>query len=146
MLDARLYIYYKEHMSKNYFPHDSDARNDMKIKLLLSHFGHEGYGKWWILIEILREMEGFALPIDSKFMQVVERELDMKRGKLMDFINFLVEIKLLELSDGKILSKSLIVRMNNWSFLTKTRKERAIKAANSRWKNENDSSVREGFR
>jgi len=36
-----------------YFSHDSDARNDQKILMLRAEHGWEGYGIYWMLIEIM---------------------------------------------------------------------------------------------
>lgn len=39
----------------NYFPHDFNARNDIKIQALLHDYKARGYGLYWILIEMLHE-------------------------------------------------------------------------------------------
>lgn len=44
-----------------YFSHDSNARNDPKILAMRAVFGMEGYGRYWCLIEILRDEDGYKL-------------------------------------------------------------------------------------
>jgi len=48
-----------------YFPHFSNARNDRKIKRLRKELGLEGYGIYFMILEILRDQEGFKYPIDD---------------------------------------------------------------------------------
>jgi len=42
-----------------YFSHDSNAKDDPKCVLLIEQLGLEGYGIYWILIEILRDQPGY---------------------------------------------------------------------------------------
>ncbi|MCL1633015.1 DUF4373 domain-containing protein [Sporolactobacillus sp. CPB3-1] len=44
-----------------YFIHDSNARYDPKILAMRAVFGMEGYGRYWCLIEILRDEDGYKL-------------------------------------------------------------------------------------
>lgn len=46
-----------------YFPHDSNAKDDPKCVLLIDQLGCEGYGIYWILIEILREQPEYSYPV-----------------------------------------------------------------------------------
>lgn len=46
-----------------YFTHDCNARNDVKILKLRRILGASGYGLFWMLIEVLRESQGYKLPI-----------------------------------------------------------------------------------
>lgn len=48
-----------------YFSHDSNARNDQKCLKLRRVLGLEGYGLFWILVEMLREAKDYRLPLDS---------------------------------------------------------------------------------
>ena len=40
-------------MKKTYFPHDSNARNDIKLIKLRAKYGYEGFGVYFALIELL---------------------------------------------------------------------------------------------
>lgn len=46
-----------------YFPHDSNAKDDPKIIQLVEQLGLEGYGIFWVLIEILREQPDYRYPL-----------------------------------------------------------------------------------
>jgi len=47
-----------------YFPHDSNARTDPKIIIMINSIGLEGYGLFWIIIEMLRDQPDHKLPWD----------------------------------------------------------------------------------
>ncbi|MFG6179738.1 Lin1244/Lin1753 domain-containing protein, partial [Halomonas sp. THAF12] len=48
-----------------YFSHDGNARNDPKILSMRSVYGSEGYGWYWIIIEMLREQEDYKIKINK---------------------------------------------------------------------------------
>ena len=49
-----------------WFRHDSNARSDWKILALRSVYGMEGYGRFWYLVEMMRESEDNCLPFNKK--------------------------------------------------------------------------------
>jgi len=48
-----------------YFPHFEDARNDRKIKRLRKELGIEGYGIYFMILEILRSQSDYKYPIND---------------------------------------------------------------------------------
>jgi len=48
-----------------YFPHFSNARHDRKIKRVLKELGIEGYGIYFMLLEVLREQQDFKYPLSD---------------------------------------------------------------------------------
>jgi hypothetical protein len=46
-----------------YFSHDSNARNDLKMVKLRKELGLLGVGLFWCVVEMLREANGYKLPI-----------------------------------------------------------------------------------
>src|SRR6056297_2356237 len=48
-----------------YFPHFSNARNDRKLRRVRKELGAEGYGIYFMLLEVLREQTNFAYPLDD---------------------------------------------------------------------------------
>lgn len=46
-----------------YFPHDSNAKDDPKCMLLIDQLGLEGYGIFWVLIEVLRDQPDYTYPL-----------------------------------------------------------------------------------
>lgn len=49
--------------SAYWFKHDTNAKDDHKIMLLMDQLGLEGYGIFWVLIEVLREQDGYSYPL-----------------------------------------------------------------------------------
>jgi hypothetical protein len=47
-----------------YFPHDSNAKDDPKIVLLIEQLGLEGYGIYWVLVETLRDQPEYKYPLN----------------------------------------------------------------------------------
>jgi len=46
-----------------YFSHDSNAKDDPKCVLLIEQLGLEGYGIFWVLIEVLRDQPEYKYPL-----------------------------------------------------------------------------------
>lgn len=74
-------------MKKNtiYFTHDSNARRDPKILALIADYGYEGYGRFWALIEFLREQDGHI-----EMTPINERALGFELGLSQDECNALL--------------------------------------------------------
>lgn len=51
--------------SMAYFPHDSNAANDIKCQRLIMRYGYEGYGRWWRMCEHLAGIKGHAVPFST---------------------------------------------------------------------------------
>ncbi len=47
-----------------WFRHDSNAKDDPKCMLLIDQLGLEGYGIYWMLVEILREQPDYCCPLE----------------------------------------------------------------------------------
>ena len=48
-----------------YFPHFSNARHDRKLKRVIKELGVEGYGIYFMLLEVLREQPGMQYPLED---------------------------------------------------------------------------------
>lgn len=67
-----------------YFSHDSNAKDDPKCMLLIEELQLEGYGIYWILIEVLREQENYKYPL--KMIPVLARKFLTTKEKMMTVI------------------------------------------------------------
>ena len=45
--------------SAEYFSHDADMRNDVKVKALRRRFSHTGYAVWNYILETLTDSDNF---------------------------------------------------------------------------------------
>lgn len=116
-----------------YFSHDSNARRDPKILALRSVYGMEGYGRFWAIVEMLREQPDFKLRIDNKYSyKAIAMELECSEEQAVQFVQECIhEFGLFE-SDGEYFwSNSLLRRMQ----IKENRSKKARRAAMARWGN-----------
>ena len=90
-----------------YFPHDSNAKDDIKCMELIGDLGLEGYGIFWVLIETLREQADYRYP--TRLLPLLARRYgsdgDTFRKVVYDYGLFVIE------DDSVFFSQSLIRRM-----------------------------------
>ena len=117
-----------------YFSHDSNASQDPKILAMRSVYGWEGYGWYWMLIEMMREQQDYRLDISGKyvfnaFALQMHCTSDAAENFIMDCIN---EFNLFDTDGTTFWSNSLLRRMSE-------KDEKSIKdrlAAQTRWDKE----------
>ena len=108
-----------------YFPHDSNAKDDPKCMLLIDQLGLEGYGIYWVLVEMLREQPDYRCPM--RLVPVLAKRYNTSAEKMKTVISsydlFVIE------NDEFFFSESLINRM-----LPMDEKKRKLKInAEARW-------------
>ena len=111
-------------MSKDtfYFSHDYNARNDSKIKKLLSKHGYLGYGLFWAIIEDLYNNAN-ALPTDYESIAYdLRTDSEIIKSVINDFDLFVLD-------GGNFGSLSIEKRINERNEKSKN----ARLAAESRW-------------
>ena len=109
-----------------YFPHYSNARNDSKVIKLRRVLGLEGYGIYFMLLEILREQTAFKLSISS--LEDLAYEWHTSKEKVISVIN---DYGLFTIEGDVFYSLNLINYLQ--PYLEKS--QRARDAANKRWSN-----------
>lgn len=119
-----------------WFKHDTDARNDLKIKLLKKEFGAEGYGVYFQLIEVIGEYIerdnldewGFVEPIHT--IETLADESGVTPDKLRAILIFCNKIGLLEKRDGRLYCKKVEKRLDE--YMQKLISKKADKPKNKR--------------
>ena len=114
---------------RSYFSHDSNARNSDKLMRVRMKLGAEGYGIFFMLIERLREEEGYKGTIDYDTL-AFDLRVDAEKVKQVvedyDLFNFT--------EDGNYFySDSFNERMEMMDKRAQQRKSKAKKAAEARW-------------
>jgi len=125
-----------------YFSHDANAHQDPKTKAMMSVYGAEGYGWYWILIEIMRQQEGYCISTAKKYdIPSLSSSLpNCNAEKCKEFIDDCInEFDLFESDKKQFWSPSLIKRMEKVDEIVEKRRS----AANKRWgkKKETPASV-----
>lgn len=117
-----------------YFQHDANARHDPKLLMLRKEHGVAGIGRWWILVEILREQEDYHFDIGQKHnFRALKHELDFTDEKeLHTFLDDLNEFSLIVRMNEIIFSPALIKRMGRLDAVREKRSEAGIKSGEAR--------------
>lgn len=114
---------------QSYFSHDSNARNSDKLMKVRMKLGAEGYGIFFMLIERLREEEGYKSTIDYDTLAF---DLRVDAEKVKQVVENYELFKFTE--DGKYFySDSFNERMEMMDVRAQQRKSKAKKAAEARW-------------
>lgn len=117
-----------------YFSHDGNARHDPKITAMRGVYGPRGYGWYWILVEMMRESEGYKLNMQGKYVyHAFASQMQCEVNEAQDFITDCVnEFELFVSDEMSFWSASLLKRMNRME----KKSESARKSAEARWKKE----------
>ena len=101
-----------------YFSHDSNARNDQRLMKLRMKHGPEGYGIYFMLIEILRDTENYTLHLND--IDSICFDIRSENEKVLDVIK---NYNLFEINDGFFHSKSLSRRLAKLDKIKEKRRE-----------------------
>jgi len=115
-----------------YFTHDSNARNTPKIKSLINKYGIEGYGRYWIVVEMLRESTRYKLEDKKYIWEALAEQMKCPVDEAKQFIvDCIEEFELFSQDDKFFYSNSLLTRMLKLDTIREKRRD----AANQRWEN-----------
>jgi hypothetical protein len=114
-----------------YFSHDFNARNDQKIVGMRTEYGMEGYGMYFMLLEIMGESSNYRIDLNAKFSyNALAAQLMVDVLNLKTFIDDCVsEFELFYVEDGFLCSTSFLNRMK----LKNEKSEKARESALKRW-------------
>ena len=101
-----------------YFSHDSNARNDQRLMKLRMKYGPEGYGVYFMIIEILRDIENYTLHISD--LESICFDIRSDNDKVLDIIK---NYNLFEFEGDYFYSRSLTRRMEKLDKIKEKRRE-----------------------
>ncbi len=117
-----------------YFPHDSNAQHDPKIKALIKKYGMEGYGRYWVIIETLRDSSGYKMEDEEFNWEALAEQMHAETKDVKTFVDDCVNtFKLLVKEDNYFYSLSLISRMAHLNLL-RVNKQRGAYTMHSKYK------------
>lgn len=118
-----------------YFPHFCNARHDRKIKRVVKELGVEGYGIYFMLLEVLREQTDFKFPMDD--IDLLADEFGTSEQKVRTVI---CNYQLFDVDEQhRFFSMKLVFYLQ--PYLEKS--ERARIAANTRWEATKQKQLKE---
>ena len=123
-----------------WFSHDANARNDIKHIEMRSLYGWEGYGWYWMIVELMRESSDYKIPCRKRtFYPTMANIMGCSEETANQFIADCVEEFELFKMDGDFLwSDSLLHRMQIKDDIREKRSAAGTKAATKRWGTDTD--------
>lgn len=107
-----------------YFSHDSNAKDDPKCSQLIEDLGLEGYGIYWVLVEILRDQPSYSYPL--KMIPIIARKYNTTTPKVDVVVK---NYGLFQIQNDMFFSLSLNKRMEQ----KEAKSLKARESANKRW-------------
>ena len=111
-----------------YFPHFSNARHDRKVKRVIKELGVEGYGIYFMLLEVLREQPQMQYPMDDIDLLADEFRTSEQKVKTVICNYRLFDVTV----DEKFFSPKLIEYMGPYFKMKAQRQEAGIKSGRAR--------------
>lgn len=126
--------------SAEYFSHDADMRNDVKVKALRRKFSHTGYAVWNYILETLTDSENFELDFREVNRELLAADYELTVGELTDIVEYACRIDLLQMSeDGTVLFSAAHKRRFAQLLERRAKLSQAgKKGMASRWNNANE--------
>lgn len=123
-----------------YFSHDSNAKDDPKCVLMIEQLGLEGYGIYWVLIEMLRDQPNYKYPL--ALIPAISRRYNTTSEKMKTVVN---NYGLFEIDDNDFFSLSLLERMEHLDHKRKVASFAGKKSAEKRLLNAGSTDVQQAF-
>lgn len=130
-----------------YYTHDADMRNDVKIKALRRKFSHTGYAVWNYLLETLTDNDYFEITWDEINIELLAADYDVSVEELTEIVEYCVKIGLLQLENDVLRSDAHQNRFRELLNNRVKKSEAGKKGMAKRWGQndniviENDNSV-----
>jgi len=94
----------------DYFSHDKDMRNDLKIKALRRKFSHKGYSIYVMMLEHLSDCEYLQYEWNDLSIELLTPDFDVDGDELKEIINYCIFLKLFHVEEGIIFSEKFYQR------------------------------------
>ncbi|MEN8614178.1 DUF4373 domain-containing protein [Dehalogenimonas sp. THU2] len=117
-----------------YFAHDYNAHTDLKIRALRKHYGWEGYGWFWFIIETLRGESEYSLQYSEFVFESLSEEMKCEPADAKKFIDHCVSFGLLKMDAEKFFSPRLNRNMGEYQDSIEQRRQAGKISASKRKK------------
>lgn len=118
--------------------HDTNARNDLKIKLLKKKFGAEGYGVYFQLLEIIGEyiekdnLDEWGMVNKFHTIETLAEECGVTPEKLREILSFCNEKELLQKKNNRLYCEKILDRLDEYAERIKAQKPKKKKSGQNR--------------
>jgi len=79
-----------------YFSHDADMRNDLRIKAIRNKFGLEGYAMYCILLECMTDADDFMLKYSVSDIELLAADMGINPMQLKKAVEYMLKINLIQ--------------------------------------------------
>lgn len=96
-----------------YFSHDADMRNHIKIKAVRNTFGIEGYAVWCMLIELATDASHFVIDLsEGEFSyDLIAGDFGVSPDRFREMVGYFGRLKLIEIREDSLVIPGLLERM-----------------------------------
>lgn len=108
----------------DWFSHDTDLRDNLKIKAVRAKYWLEGYAIFVMLLEVLADADNFILEENDFQVEMLAGDFRIDSAILAEMIDYIVNIWLLQRENWSLFSKHLIERME--ALLNKRNNMRSV--------------------
>jgi hypothetical protein len=122
-----------------YFSHDGNANSDEKILMLRADFGWEGYGIYWLLIELMFQTKETALKHSLTKGIAIGNNIDITL--LSGVINTCITLDLFTTDEAFFWSESLRRRKVEWENSKVKKSEAGKRGMEKRWGKKNNTVI-----
>ena len=84
-------------LNAEFFSHDVDMRNDLKVKALRKRFGHKGYSFWNMILEHLGNCDYFEYEWNELNIELLSTDFDLTSEELNELVDYCVKLELLQI-------------------------------------------------
>lgn len=113
-----------------YFTHDADMRNDVKVKALRRKYGHTGYAVWCFLLESFTDTDFFEIDFTDIDAELLAADYEVSPEQLTEIVEYCCRINLLQRNEDGSRLFSEAHKRRFAGLLSKRERDRERLAAN----------------
>ena len=102
-----------------WFKHHTDAHNNLKFQKIFKDFGSEGYGLFWICVELVgREGNNFRVSAEKEWFSYLEKNSGIERKKIKTILQAFADTNLVDkkaLNKGELYLPKLQERVDEYT-------------------------------
>lgn len=98
-------------LNVEFFSHDVDMRNDLKVKALRRKHGHAGYSFFNMILEILGDCDYFEYQWNELKIELLSPEVDLDSEEIIKIVNYCVKLDLLQIQNGYLTCNKFTERL-----------------------------------